>query len=110
MRTAYLVENIRFSTDLAENRVLFTSATSFTPKSEHFFLLSRPLKRHVNLGRIFSSTCIQRRTRRVLVRATVVFMYPDHHGLAQIDKLVMFESNLVENTRHRFERMCDLML
>ena len=28
----YLVENIRFTTDLAENRVLFTSATSFTLK------------------------------------------------------------------------------
>jgi hypothetical protein len=28
----YLVENTLFTTDLAENRVLFTSATSFTPK------------------------------------------------------------------------------
>jgi hypothetical protein len=32
MRTYYLVENTLFTTDLAENRVLFTSATSFTPK------------------------------------------------------------------------------
>jgi hypothetical protein len=32
MRTAYLVENTLFTTDLAENRVLFTSATSFTLK------------------------------------------------------------------------------
>ena len=28
----YLAENIRFTIDLAETRVLFTSATSFTPK------------------------------------------------------------------------------
>ena len=33
MRTTYLVENTLFTTDLAENRVLFTSATSFTPKN-----------------------------------------------------------------------------
>ena len=32
MRTTYLVENIRFTTDLAENSLLFTSATSFTLK------------------------------------------------------------------------------
>jgi hypothetical protein len=32
MRTTYLVENTLFTTDLAENRVLFTSATSFTLK------------------------------------------------------------------------------
>ena len=32
MRTTYLVVNTLFTTDLAENRVLFTSATSFTLK------------------------------------------------------------------------------
>ena len=51
MLTYKSVENIRFTTDLEENRVLFTSATSFTLKRRALLPSSEPAK---SLSRFWS--------------------------------------------------------